>query len=171
MAYEYDDNEFPLAYLITLRCFGTWLHGDEKSAVDRHGYNVYKTPRRAASSKLKNKMLAEIKQKPFLLSENERMVVENAIVEVCKFRSYELKAINVRSNHAHMVVSAKIKPELIIDAFKSYATRKLRESFLLDRETKVWARGRSRRYLWKPRDVALAIEYVLYGQGDIIPEF
>ena len=33
-----------------------------------------------------------------------------------------------------------------------------------------WARGRSRRYLWKPQHVARAIFYVLYGQGDI-PDF
>jgi hypothetical protein len=45
MDYEYDYNDFPLAYLITLRTYGTWLHG-EKNAVDRHGYNIYKTPRR-----------------------------------------------------------------------------------------------------------------------------
>ena len=25
---DFDDNEFPLAYLITFRCYGTWLHGD-----------------------------------------------------------------------------------------------------------------------------------------------
>jgi len=24
-----DYNLFPLAYLITIRCYGTWLHGDE----------------------------------------------------------------------------------------------------------------------------------------------
>jgi len=171
MDYAYDYNQFPLAYLVTLRCFGTWLHGDERSAVDRHGYNVYKTPRRAANPKLKNEMSDEIKQKPFLLQKNQRIIVEKAIAEVCKYRDYALKAINVRSNHAHVVVSAQVKPELVIDAFKSYATRRLRENFSLERETKVWARGRSRRYLWKPRHVALAIEYVLYGQGDIIPDF
>ena len=24
----YEENEFPLAYLLTFRTFGTWLHGD-----------------------------------------------------------------------------------------------------------------------------------------------
>jgi hypothetical protein len=23
---DWDDNQFPLAYLITIRCYGTWLH-------------------------------------------------------------------------------------------------------------------------------------------------
>ena len=170
MDYEYDYNDFPLAYLITLRCYGTWLHGDEKSAVDRHGYNAFGEPRRGVNLKLKDKMLGEMKQKSFLFAENQRVIIEKAIVEVCEFRNYDLKAVNVRGNHVHMVVSAQIKPELLINAFKSYATRKLRENFLIDRETKVWARGGSRRYLWKPRHVAAAIEYVLYGQGDIIAD-
>lgn len=169
MDYEYDYNDFPLAYLITLRCYGTWLHG-EKSAVDRHGYNSFGAPRRALNLKLKDKMLGEMQQKPFVLTENNRSVVEKAVVEVCEYRNYDLKAVNIRSNHAHIVVSAQIKPELIINAFKSFATRKLRERYLIDRETKVWARGASRRYLWKPRHVTLAVDYVLYGQGDIIAE-
>jgi hypothetical protein len=24
----YEENEFPIAYLLTFRTFGTWLHGD-----------------------------------------------------------------------------------------------------------------------------------------------
>jgi hypothetical protein len=31
----YEENTFPLAYLITLRTFGTWLHGDERGSVSR----------------------------------------------------------------------------------------------------------------------------------------
>jgi len=171
MNYEYDYNEFPLAYLVTLRTYGTWLHGDEKNAVDRHGYNTYGTPRRTENLKLKNQMLDEMNQKPFLFSENQRIIVESAIAEVCEHRGYKLKAVNIRSNHVHAVVSAQIKPELMIDAFKSYATRRLRENVSIDCETKIWARGRSRRYLWKPRHAALAIEYVLYGQDYSIPDF
>ena len=32
---DFDDNEFPLAYLITFRCYGTWLHGDERGSYRR----------------------------------------------------------------------------------------------------------------------------------------
>jgi len=170
MDYEYDYNDFPLAYLITLRCYGTWLHGDKKSAVDRHGYNAYGASRRDTNLKLENMMREEMKQKTFIFSDSQRKVVEEAIAEVCQYREYDLKAINIRSNHVHAVISAQVKPELIIDAFKSYTTRNLRRNFMIGKDTKIWARGRSRRYLWKPRHVALAIEYVLYGQGDIIAD-
>ena len=32
---DFDENEFPLAYLITFRCYGTWVHGDERGSMDR----------------------------------------------------------------------------------------------------------------------------------------
>ena len=148
--YDFDDNDFPLAYLITIRCYGTWLHGDDRLTVDRHGVNIYGTPRRIANSKVGSLMRRNMNEKPILLNESQRAIVNEAITEVCEYRGYDLKAINVRTNHAHAVVSAQSKPELIVDAFKSYATRKLREAGLMGPAVRPWARGRSRRYLWKP---------------------
>lgn len=168
--YEYDYRDFPSAYLITLRTYGTWLHGDEESSVQRRGFNVYETPRRGENEKLKSFMSRELKSPPFLLDEDQRKKVNEAIAEVCKHRKYELQAINARSNHVHIVVSAQAKPKLIAEAFKSYSTRRLREESLVAADIKIWAREKSRRYLWKPHHVALAVEYVLYGQGDIIPD-
>lgn len=167
---DFDTNEFPVAYLITVRCFGTWLHGDERLAVDRHGLNVYGRQRRPANAKLQEVMKLNMRQEPVILNDSQRDVVENAIIEVCLFRQYRLLAVSVRTNHFHVVVAAESKPEPIADAFKAYATRKLRDAGLLARDVKPWARGRSRRYLWKPKHVACAIHYVLYEQGDI-PDF
>jgi len=48
----------------------------------------------------------------------------------------------------------------IANAFKSYATRKLRERGLIGKDVRPWARGKSRRYLWKPKHVLRAIDYV-----------
>lgn len=166
-----EENYYPLAYLITIRSYGTWLHGDEKGSVDRHGFNFYGTPRMFQSEKLKNFMKQEMKQKPVILDKKERVSVLDAVKEVCEFREYELFAINIRTNHLHAVVSANAKPEKIINDFKAYATRRLRESKLIEKDRIVWARGKSRRYLWKPRHVEIAIDYVLFGQGDEIPEF
>ena len=56
----WDDNQFPLAYLITIRTYGTWLHGDERQTVDRHGKNVFGTERIEANANLVAKM--EIKR-------------------------------------------------------------------------------------------------------------
>jgi hypothetical protein len=31
----WNDTDIPLAYLITFRCYGTWLHGDKRGSIDR----------------------------------------------------------------------------------------------------------------------------------------
>jgi REP element-mobilizing transposase RayT len=163
----YEENEFPLAYLITIRTFGTWLHGDERHSVGRHGKNIYGTPDIFPNQKLNEKMSNELNQSAIIFNELQRKNVDSAIRELCKQRKYYLQAINVRTNHVHAVVSAQMKPERIADAFKAFATKKLREENLFGTELKIWSRGRSRRYLWKPRHVELAINYVLFGQGDL----
>jgi len=163
----YENNRFPLAYLLTFRTFGTWLHGDERGSVDRRGKNIYGTPDIAPNQKLNQAMKIELKQPQVILDDLQRTAVESAIIELCEQRQYHLQAINVRSNHVHAVVSAQVQPERIADSFKAFSTKKLREENLVSKELQVWSRGRSRRYLWKPRHVGLAIDYVLYGQGDL----
>ncbi|MGI9054988.1 MAG: transposase [Pyrinomonadaceae bacterium] len=168
---EHAEGNYPIAYLITIRSYGTWLHGDEKGSVDRHGFNDYGTPRMFESEKLKNLMKSQMKQKPTVFDKNERICVLKAVKEVCAFRGYELLAVNIRTNHLHAVVSANANPDKITNEFKAYATRRLREAKLIEPDKTVWARGKSRRYLWKSKHVEIAVKYVLFGQGDEIPEF
>ena len=42
-ASRFSTGEFALAYFITFRCYGTWLHGDERGSVDRF-HNIYGMP-------------------------------------------------------------------------------------------------------------------------------
>jgi REP element-mobilizing transposase RayT len=163
----FEENEFPLAYLLTFRTFGTWLHGDERESVQRNGMNIFGTPRIKSNERLEKWMLDEMKQPPFILSDAMRKTVEAAVRELCERRGFGLSAVNVRTNHAHAVVSAWRKPERIIDALKANATKMLREEKLVSIDTRIWSRGGSRRYLWKPRHVSAAVEYTLYGHGDI----
>lgn len=162
----YEENDFPLAYLLTFRTFGTWLHGDARGPVGKNGKNIYGTPEIAPNVGLRNEMTSEMKQSSVILNK-PREVVEVAIQDLCTRRGYVLRAVNARSNHVHSVVSAQMKPERIIVALKAYATKGLREEVLVSPETRVWSRGRSRRYLWKPKHVQAAIDYVLYSQGDM----
>ena len=162
---DFDDNEFPLAYLITFRCYGTWLHGDARGSMDRR-HNTYGTTKIAANPRLESSDYRQVDHPPITLDPRHRQVVEKAVREVCEHRKYTLRAINVRTNHVHTVVTAMQKPEPVLDSFKSYATRALRRNGLLSATVKPWARHGSTIYLWKERDVAKAIEYVLLGQGD-----
>ncbi len=39
----WNDTDIPLAYLITFRSYGSWLHGDERGLIDRF-HNRYESP-------------------------------------------------------------------------------------------------------------------------------
>ena len=94
-----------------------------------------------------------------------------AVKEVCDFRGYELLAINIRTNHLHAVVSANVSPDKIANEFKTYATRRLRETKLVEPEKKVWTRGKSGRYLWKSKHVEILSNMFYSGKADKIPAF
>ena len=162
---DFDDNEFPLAYLITFRCYGSWLHGDGRGSMDRE-HNTYRTPKISPNPQLEASDSKQRQHKTITLGAGERQIVEHAIRDVCDYRGFSLKAINVRTNHVHTVVSAMLRPEPILNTFKSYSTRALRQAGLLSAHVKPWARHGSTIYLWKERDVAKAIEYVLLEQGE-----
>jgi REP element-mobilizing transposase RayT len=111
-----------------------------------------------------------LEELPKLTTEERKEIllklVEQAVRNVCDYRLYILRAINVRRNHAHVLVTAARKPELLLEAFNSYSTRALRKAGAISQAFKPWIRHGSTIYLWKERDVAKAIEYVVLGQGD-----
>jgi REP element-mobilizing transposase RayT len=163
---DFQDRSTPSAYMITFRCFGTWLHGDERGSVDRRFYNRYGAQKIEPDAEKSARRARLLKASPFLLGEPERDIVENSIKEVCEVREYRLHAINVRTNHVHSVVSGPGRPERIMDSFKAYSTKALRTARLLGVDDKAWSRHGSTKYLWTDAEIANAIDYVLYSQGD-----
>ncbi len=168
---DFQERSEALAYLITFRCYGTWLHGDARGSTDRHN-NAYGTPRYAHSEHWETITRARLKHDPVKLNAASRRAVEAAIRETCQLRTWGLYAVNIRTNHAHSVVSTGGKtPEFALTAFKANATRQLRDSGLWIYEHSPWAAKGSKRKLWNELSVSAAIEYVLYGQGDALPDF
>ena len=64
-------------------------------------------------------------QQPFLLDQGSRRVVLHVLQDVCLHRGWCLLAAHVRTNHVHAVVEAEVRPEKIMNDFKSYASREL----------------------------------------------
>lgn len=168
---EFQERSVAKAYLITFRCYGTWLHGDERGSVDRRYYNRYGEAKIGPNSELKAKKAALLKAEPFFLGAAERKVVDLAVREVCIVRGYALHALNVRTEHGHVVVGNAGSPEHIMNSFKAYATKALRKAGLIGAETKPWSRHGSTRYLWTEEHIQKAVEYVVNGQGSELPEF
>jgi REP element-mobilizing transposase RayT len=166
----WNDTDTPLAYFISFRSYGTWLHGDKRGSVDRF-HNQYGSPRLPENAKWYQYNQTSLRTEPFVLGPNERRIIKEAIRETCEIRKWLLIAFNVRTNHVHVVVTARVHPKVVLNAFKANATRKLREDKLWPHSFSPWVRKGSKRRLWNERSLARAIEYVLYGQGDELPDF
>lgn len=167
---QWDDGNHPAAYFITFRTYGTWLHGDVRGSIDRY-HNVYRGPRVPENPVMEAQHRARLRSNPIVLDDKQRKVITEAIKEVCAHRGWTLLAINVRTNHVHVVVSpGTLRPDGALRDFKSYSTKALRSQGLWLFDHGPWVEGGSRRYLWRGSNVAAACDYVKYGQGDDVPE-
>jgi len=167
----WNDTDSPLAYFITFRCYGTWLHGDERSSVDRF-HNKYGAPRIPPNETWRSYNEGHLKCEPVILNAEQRRSVEEAIREVCKVRRWSLHAVSARTNHVHAVVAiGAAKPDRALNDFKAYSTRRMRKNGCWQLDVSPWVDKGSKRYLWNERSVALAADYVVNGQGDELPEF
>lgn len=147
-----------LAYLITWRCYGTYLHG-EPGAV-RRGADVYGEALPEPSPRLRETERAAMRQAPMILDERMRAVVTEAIERTSEDKGWVLMACNVRTNHVHVVVAVDRPPEAVMTTLKSWATRYLRMVGLVGLDRRVWARHGSTRYLVDEASVARAMYYV-----------
>ena len=122
---EFNPEHVALAYLITFRGYGTWLHGDSRGSVDRF-HNVLGRPKLRPEPTRRRYEERLLKQSPVQLDKKRRAAIETAIRETCAIRNWTLWAFNIRTNHVHSVISARCKPELVLNALKANATRTMR---------------------------------------------
>jgi len=165
---DFNADHTPIAYLISFRSYGTWLHGDARGSVDRF-HNIYGTPKLPGYSPRVRYEQTLMKQPPVLLNQERRVAIRISIEETCKIRDWKLWAFNVRTNHVHSVVTALCKPEKVLAALKANATRSMKELGCWSSTRSPWAYRGSRVYLWTEKELYDAIDYVLYYQGESLP--
>jgi REP element-mobilizing transposase RayT len=159
-----------MRYCLTFACYGCHRHGDESGSVDRShnlpGSRVLEAdPTQAATER--QGML----QTPYSLDRNSQAAVLEALREVCLHHRWILLAAHVRTNHVHVIVEAEVRPERVMNDFKSYASRWLNPLGRNGPDRKRWARHGSTRWLWRDQDVQEAIRYVGDGQGEPMEVF
>jgi len=157
----------PLAYLITFTTYGTWLHGDKRASVNKE-HNRFGEKFVPCSPGLNTKEQSFLKHQPIKLNALHRNIVLQAILEVCKFRGWLAHAVHVRSNHIHIVVSGREKPEKMMRDFKIYATKTIKKDSDKISAEKYWTRHGSTKYIWTKEKLRSSIEYVKNGQGKIM---
>ena len=99
-----------------------------------------------------------LKHPPVVFDPDERLFVDHTIRDHAHHREWVLRALNVRTNHVHVVIASDAPPEAVMGQFKAWASRRLRERWRESRP--VWSRHGSTRYLNTRASFMRAIEYV-----------
>jgi REP element-mobilizing transposase RayT len=110
------------------------------------------------------------------LDAERRRIVEDTIADHCRIRGWRLHAVSARTQHVHVVVSAPWrKPEDVMEQFKAWCSRKLKEhersrpSAGGKVRQKWWSQRGSKRWLNDADDLEAAVLYVREGQGEATP--
>ena len=74
LAAMWNDTDIPLGYLITFRCYGTWLHGDERGSTNRY-HNIYNSPHIPASQIRVQHNTRRLKSGALILDANQRQSI------------------------------------------------------------------------------------------------
>ena len=154
-----------IAYFLTWTCHGTWLHGDERGSVDSDNNRLGRA-RLAPDTGRLNAEQALLADAVRTLTRDARRVVDDTIRQHCTIRRWQIRALNVRTNHVHVVVSCHddVSPERVMDQLKAWSTRRLREAGLAGKDSRVWTEHGSTRWINSEIGLQEAIDYVLNGQ-------
>ncbi len=147
-----------LAYFVTFHTYGTWLHGDTRGSMDDE-HNRPGRPFVETNPNRERWEHGQLRTSPFVMGTKEREVVDRTIREVCEFRQWRLHAINVRTNHVHLVVSASADAAKVLHDVKAWPKRRLVETGLVARGACVWARHGSTRYIDTNESMLAAVDY------------
>lgn len=112
-----------LAYHIVWTMYGTWLPGDWRGWVKKRIWDVFPPDldiERQARDRMAEPMV--------LLNDDQRAIVGQTIADHCHIRGWTFHAVNVQSNHVHVVVTADRDPEDVRDQFKAWCSRKLSDA-------------------------------------------
>jgi REP element-mobilizing transposase RayT len=143
----------PLGFFITWTTYGTWLPGDARGWV-RSGEPDIQAADPQKEIGARGKLLAE----PVLLTTEQRSIVEQTIHDHCNHRKWKLHAVNARTNHVHVVVTADVTPEQVMGQFKAWCSRRLNAKW---HRKQWWTEHGSTRWLNDAESFGMAVDYVV----------
>ena len=148
----------PLALFITWTTYGSWMPGDPRGSTARGGDPL------PPDDALRLRTERAMTESPCTLEPEQRAAVDAVVRRHCELRGWRLHALNVRTNHVHVVVAAgDAAPKRVREELKSWATRTLKAADRTGR-TKWWTAGGDITFLFDDAVLAEKIRYVLTEQ-------
>jgi len=146
-----------IAYFSTWTTYGTWLPGDERGWYERV------VGLREPDPILKQRAQLLMTEDALALDATQRQIVEGVIAEHCRIKNWTLHAVNCRSNHVHVAVSADEVPiTRPREQFKMWGSRRL-QGTMPDR-VYWWTRRGWDVYVDDNQHLAAVVRYIVEGQ-------
>jgi len=140
-----------IAYMITWTTYGTWLQGDNRGYV-KDGRIL------PSNQSLEDSNKQNLSKEPVRLSNVQRQIVQNAILEKAEELNQKIYVLSVSSNHVHIVAEYTPMPiGLVVRHCKGAAQSALRKTCLAG---KVWTKGFDKRYCFNEQTLKKRIDYV-----------
>lgn len=148
-----------IAIFTTWTTYGTWLPGDDRGWYER-GRGLQLPDRiRAYEAALRMTEAAVVFSAP------QRQLVEATIADHCRVRAWLLHAVNCRSNHVHVLVTAAERDiEIPREQFKAWCTRRLKEREKPKVRQKWWTERGWDEYVDAEESLAEVMRYICEGQ-------
>jgi len=141
-----------IAYMITWTTYGSWLQGDNKGYVKK-GKILKPNP------KLQKSNQVSLRQPIVKLTNMQKSVVQNAILQEAKRINHKIHAITVCSNHVHIVAENNGSPiHHTIARYKNVSTSALKRTGY---NRKTWTKGYDKRFCFTKEQLKQRIEYVI----------
>jgi REP element-mobilizing transposase RayT len=152
-----------IAYFTTWTTYGTWLPGDPRGWFQSgRGLQDPDAARRFEA-------LFLMTESALIPDPDQRRLVEQTVADHCAIRGWEFHAVNCRSNHVHVVVTAPGRPiEEPREQFKAWCTRRLKAESAVVRASWWTDRGWDE-YIDDEDGLANVVAYVHDGQGARVP--
>jgi REP element-mobilizing transposase RayT len=155
-----------LAYFITWTTYGTWLSGDARGWIKK-GHSGVQPPDWRIEDLARERMVEEA----VILTVSPRAIVEETIRAHCGIRKWMLHAVNARTNHIHVVVTADRVPDDVANQLKAWCSRKLSDAAELKGLVAIKAgrrhwftEGGDKEVIYDDEHLRNAIRYVLERQ-------
>jgi hypothetical protein len=168
-------------WLLSWTCYGQWLPGESRGFVgnvrDQDGnqvtHNAPGTEYDADIPNLKGWVQQNMNGDPVTLSKRDANILIAQYQETARIRKWSLEAASVMFNHTHLVVGmmGDPNPELVLETFKSWATRALKKHRELPPNGRFWTENGSKRKLPDRTAVGDAVVYVVEKQPDPLATF
>ncbi len=146
----------PIAYFLTWTTYGSWLPGDSRGYVDRHRTHgeIIDAPDPRLQGFARKLLVGD----EIVLDGPMRRLVREAILEAVSYHGWAVHALQVRSNHVHIVISAAdVSPGKVMGTLKARASRALNDERI---RRNWWTREGSKKNVFTEKELSAAIEYV-----------